>query len=459
MKKPMVQDVPPEVRSSVYLFFGDEFLVKEQVQLLVKEVLDPHLRDTNLIVLDGNNLDISRLSSHLFTPSLFGGNRVILVDQTALFMSRADRGKIATKVVDAWQAGDRKAAFKAFGQLLNLAGVDSEELASGPESLVEAIGDAVPASARNVVERVSREYLAEEIRPARRDDEAALEELLGSSFPQGTTLVFTAPDVDKRKKIFKTLEKRGRVVACSAREEKYGGSLDRSFFDERVRKTLQEAGKSMSASALGLMYARSGKELRRLHSELEKLIGFVGARSEVTEADVDTVFSDFHEASPFELNNAIRSGDIAKCLPALHENLRLVEHPLQTLGIIAGEVRRLMMARELLFTVFRASWKPGLSFAAFAPLLKKAREHNPELMKKDKFHLLSMNDYALYYALRDSQKFTMEKLARVMEQLLDTDIMMKSTRLASQHPEALLEEVVFALCSPEKGHPSKRSET
>ncbi len=31
-------------------------------------------------------------------------------------------------MVDAWQSGDRKAAFKSFGQLLSLAGVDLADL-------------------------------------------------------------------------------------------------------------------------------------------------------------------------------------------------------------------------------------------------------------------------------------------------------------------------------------------
>ncbi len=346
MKKMHVQDSPPEGRTPVFLFFGDEFLVKERVQDLVKEILDPRLRDTNLMVIDGNNLDISLVTSHLFTPSLFGGNRVVLVDQTTLFMSRADRGKIAAKVVDAWQSGDRKAAFKSFGQLLALAGVDLADLERGPDSVMEAIEDSVPAGTRDVVARVSREYLTEDRKPARRSDETVLEELLSSSFPQGATLVFTAPDVDRRKKIFKAVEKRGNVIECSAREQKYSASLERSFFEERVRTALTRVGKAISPAALDRMYARSGKELRRLHSELDKLIGYMGARSEISVEDVESVFSDFHEASLFDLNNAIRTGDLAKCLPALHENLRMVDHPLQTLGIIAGEIRRLMMARE-----------------------------------------------------------------------------------------------------------------
>ncbi len=94
MKKPLKDSAPKhdetEAPASVYLLFGDEFLVKERVGELLESLLDPALRDTNLIVFDGGHLDPGRISTHIFTPSLFGGSRVIVVDQTVLFMSRAD---------------------------------------------------------------------------------------------------------------------------------------------------------------------------------------------------------------------------------------------------------------------------------------------------------------------------------------------------------------------------------
>jgi len=88
-----------------------------------------------------------------------------------------------------------------------------------------------------------------------------------------------------------------------------------------------------------------------------------------------------------------------------------------------------------------------MSFAAFAPILKQARADHPELMKKGKYQLLSINDYALYYTLRDAQKFSLDKLVGIMEAILQADIMMKSTRLAAQAPEAILENLIFAVCN------------
>jgi DNA polymerase-3 subunit delta len=453
MKKKPKESKALAESNNLYLFYGDEFLVKEQVNKLVDSVLDAQLRDTNLMIFDGGSVDLSALSTYLFTPSLFGGPRVLLVDQTTIFMSRSDHGKVMSKSLDSWRNGDRKGALKAFGQLLSLAGVRVQDL-GGNTDWVSEISDTLGIEDRETLAKIAEGFL-EDGKTADRGDEALMEELINATFPEGTVLLFSAPSVDKKKKIFKAIDKRGRVLECAIRQEKYGTGLDRDFFEQRVQETLREAGKDISPAALNKMYGRSGSEMRRLQSELEKLVGYVGTRPSITEDDVDALFSDFHQAAFFELNNILRTGDLTKCLPALHENLKIVAHPLQTLGSIATEFRRLMVARELLFTVFKSTWKPRMQYNGFVSVAKQVRDENPELMGKGKFKLLSMKDYPLFLYLRDAQKFPMNKLMAIMEKVLEVDVKLKSTRLGSRSPETLLEDLVFTICEPAQGRARK----
>lgn len=449
MEKKSKTSAKPQATSDVYLFYGDEFLVKEQVNRLVDSMLEAPLRDTNLMIFDGGNLDLAALSSYLFTPSLFGGPRVLLVDQTTIFMSRSDHAKVMSKSLDSWRTGDKKSALRAFGQLLTVAGVRSQDL-SGNSDWISEISDSIHIEDQETLSKIAQAFL-EDGRTADLGDDDVVEELINATFPEGTALVFSAPGADKRKKLFKALEKRGHVTECAVRQEKYGTGLDRAFFDERVRETLHAAGKDISAAALNKMYARSGSEIRTLQSEVEKLIGYAGTRPTITENDVEALFSDFHQAAFFELNNVLRTGDITKCLPALHENLKIVAHPLQTLGSIATEFRRLMIAREMLFTIFKATWKPGMQYNSFAPIAKQVREENPGLTGKGKFKLLSMKEYPLFLYLRDAQKFPMDKLMSIMEKILQVDVKLKSSRLGSKAPQSLLEDLVFTICSPVQG--------
>jgi hypothetical protein len=114
-----------------------------------------------------------------------------------------------------------------------------------------------------------------------------------------------------------------------------------------------------------------------------------------------------------------------------------------------------MVARELLFTVFKSTWKPRMQYNGFVSVAKQVRDENPELMGKGKFKLLSMKDYPLFLYLRDAQKFPMNKLMTIMEKVLEVDVKLKSTRLGSRSPQTLLEDLVFTICEPAQGKARK----
>ncbi len=447
MDSQVIQDLKSKGPEPVYLFYGDEFLVKETVHALIAQVLDPASCETNLIIMDGTNLNASDLSSELLTPSFFGGAKVVVVDQTTLFMGRKDQKKATSKALDAWKAGDRKTAVKRFAQLVALLGLETGAQADSAEMLKELLGNSPDPEDADALVRLSEAFQAEGISVKAGQDERVVEEIILSDFPKDTILVFTAPGADEKKKLFKAVKARGKAVQCAPKEEKYGTALDRGFFDEYVRESLAHTGKTVRGQALEEMYHRSGKELRRIHTELDKLVSFMGTRTQVTVGDVKEAFSDFHQGAVFELNNKLRSGNLAECLNALHEQGRAGMQPLQTLGMIANEFRRLIVAREMLFTVFRGLWKPGMPYNNFVPVAKQARAAHPELCRKDKLNLLSMNDYPLYLCLKDAQRFPMERLAAIMDAIAEADLLLKSSRVASASPESIMERLLYKICA------------
>jgi DNA polymerase III delta subunit len=54
-----------------------------------------------------------------------------------------------------------------------------------------------------------------------------------------------------------------------------------------------------------------------------------------------------------------------------------------------------------------------------------------------------MKDYPLYLLLRDAQRFPMKRLSDLMEAVLETEIMMKSSKLGNKSPQILLEHLVI----------------
>ncbi len=444
----MKNKIASENPASVHLFYGDEFLVKERVRNLLDKLLDQDLRKTNLIVVDGINLDAQYLTGQVLTPSLFGGPQVILVENTTVFSSRVDQHKILTKTLESWEADDRNSAFRAFGQLLSLVGIDSSVLENSADWMNEILGSSGTARDREILSHIARDF-SEQSRPPIQVSEAALEQLILSSFPDQVFLIFTAASVDKRKKIFKAVEQKGRIVECAVPREKRGTSLDKSFFEDQIQLALQGSEKKINPRAMQLIYSRAGGDLRQLHAEVQKLLAFTGNRKEITVQDVQTVFDDSHETEFFEFINALRSADRAKLIPALHRNMRMVSHPLQTLAILANDVRKLMLARELLFAAFRDVWRPGITYDRFVPILRKFVQNDPSSKAKGAYNLLTMNEFALFNLLKAAQRFKMEKLLGIMESILEADMLLKSTRVGARSPQAILENVVYAICKPE----------
>lgn len=429
------------------LFYGDDFLVKEELRGLIDAVLDSKLRATNLTIIEGGKLDAGVLEDQLYTPSLFGGDRVIVVEQTHLFMGKSNRGKLLEKTVSAWGSDDRARALSLVAQLVELSGLGAEELALGTDWIDDIGGQGADSSVRETLVAVGKAYVEERPGVQPTGQEARIREIIEAPIPEGAFLVFTSSGVDKRNKLYKLAEKHGRVVECAVRQEKYSPSMEKGFFEERVRHGLNKHGKKISSRALEKMRDKAGMDIRQLESEIEKLARYVGDRQEVTEEDVNQVLGDYHQAAFYELTQSLRTGDAATCLKALDSNLKIVDHPLQSLAGIANEIRRLIVAREILFTVFKPYWTKGMSYQNFRKVVGRVREEQPKKTGAEKYHLLSMKDYPLYLLLRDVQKFPMEKLTKAMEAILEADIAMKSSRLGSRAPGIIVERLLMEICS------------
>ena len=78
------------------------------------------------------------------------------------------------------------------------------------------------------------------------------------------------------------------------------------------------------------------------------------------------------------------------------------------------------------------------------------------MMQKGKLNLLAMKDYPLYSYLRDARDFPWKSSTRIMEAVLEADVLMKSSKLGAQAPKAILENLVLTICTPADSHVDKR---
>ena len=433
--------------SSVRLLFGDEFLVKTAARDMCVQIAGPNEEKAAVVTLDGASLDYGQLVSEVVTPSLFCSDKVIIVQQASIFAGKTNFEKLISKTCETWRSGEKTSAVRSFAQLCMAANIEFQNSRFDFAELEETIGESCPENDKQTLSEVANACMMDPPVLRGAQDDSVLIDLISSSLPQGVTLIFTASAVDKKKKLYKAIEKHGTITEFTPALEKYSSGLQKNYFRKLVDEHLARHGLTITPDALNKMYERSGKDIRRIHSELEKIVTFIGERRQIKVQDVDELFLDFHEAMFFDFLTILRTADIRKCLPALYDNLKIVAHPLQTLAAIASEFRKLIAARELLFSELKNGWRSNITYEQFTQLMKDFRSKQTAAPSKSKFNPSSMKDYPLYLSLKTAQNYTIEQLTQVMEATLEAETTIKSTRIGSVSPESVLQELVLKICS------------
>ncbi len=138
-----------------------------------------------------------------------------------------------------------------------------------------------------------------------------------------------------------------------------------------MRESLKKVGKSMAPGGFEALYEKIGASMRGFSSELDKLITFVGDRNKVSPSDVETVSKRTKQDPIYEMTNAIAERNTQGALFFLDSLLKNKVHQLQVLAAVANQIRKLILAKDLIHGRYGNGWRQGLSYAAFQKIEKR----------------------------------------------------------------------------------------
>ena len=243
-----------------------------------------------------------------------------------------------------------------------------------------------------------------------------LAELLKSFSWQGVRLLISAGKVDKRRTLFKTLDKLGTVESFS------GWSVnDRDWAAQAetwARQAIRMAEKSIGDEALGELIERAGGHPQQLASEVDKLTLYVGERTRITLEDVEAICLRNRHARAFALGDALGDRNLPTLLRRLDEELWEVKlDPKKSeIGLLYGiisKVRSMLLLKEML----REKWvRTGGNFASFKSQLE--RIPSERLPDDRRYSPLGVNPYVLFKALPQVARYTTDELIKAMDLLL-----------------------------------------
>ena len=168
-------------------------------------------------------------------------------------------------------------------------------------------------------------------------------EKLFSDMPEHAVLVFvySNPEAkpDKRKKLYKIIEKFGNIVnfECASKTDLLSW----------ISRRFMANGKDIDSETADFLLYYCGERMEQLIPEIEKVSAYAKAKS-IKKSDIEAVATKNLTSVVFDVTNAIAEKNYSKALLVLSELEAQNEEPIPTLALISSQFRRMYAAKLIL---------------------------------------------------------------------------------------------------------------
>ena len=222
-----------------------------------------------------------------------------------------------------------------------------------------------------------------------------------------TCLLLIADKIDSRRKFFQQFKKCGALV-------EFKPLSDREV-PRYIKAILNQENIGISSDAVDLFCSMVGNNLHEVHTELDKLVTYLGSATLVDVKDVQAVVSRGRAENVFELGNAVGRGDVATALTLVGRLSAAGEAPLKILSLLVRHFRQLWKVREL----------------------QVKKRPNKEIAK-----VAGVPFFVVDGLIQQGKKFSRLDFVRAHELFLEADLAMKSS---GADAAALLENLILNL--------------
>lgn len=157
--------------------------------------------------------------------------------------------------------------------------------------------------------------------------------------PDTTYMIFVESEVDKRSKLYKAVQSKGRVVEL--------GRQDEATLIRWVAGNIKREGKSVSENTIRYMLSKVGTDMENIQKELEKLCCYAMDRDSITIEDVEAICTTQITNQIFDMVNAVADKEQKKALQYYYDLLALKEPPMRILFLLARQFKLLMEVKDM----------------------------------------------------------------------------------------------------------------
>lgn len=160
------------------------------------------------------------------------------------------------------------------------------------------------------------------------------------SMPETTHIIFAEESADKRKKLYKAVQKTGTVLQCD--------EPDPATMRKWTYSLFKREGKEIPQGVLRMFLEWTGEDMQNIVNESEKLISYLGERSEVRPSDIRAVCSVRIKDRIFDMIEAISMRDREKALQIYMDLIALQTPPQIILSLMIRQFNQLLQVSELI---------------------------------------------------------------------------------------------------------------
>ncbi len=205
--------------------------------------------------------------------------------------------------------------------------------------------------------------------------------------PAYTCLIFVETEIDKRLKLVNAIKKNGLMV-----ELDYQKPADLVKWVIKVFKSHNKNIDQMSASYI---VENSEYSMTELLTEIEKLVNFLGDRTEIAMRDVELVCNKTIKSRIFDLTDAISEGNISKALTFLNDMAELREPMQKVLFMIIRQIRmvyRMKLLRQKGLRDDAAAKQLGLTPFVASKVMSVSRNLDISTLEKAMYYSLELDE-------------------------------------------------------------------
>lgn len=160
-----------------------------------------------------------------------------------------------------------------------------------------------------------------------------------TQLPDTTYLVFVEQEIDKRGKLYKAVQKKGRVVEL--------GRQDESTLIRWVYGYVKKEEKQIQEKTIRYFLEKTGTDMENIQKELEKLFCYTLDQSTITEEDVDAICTTQITNHIFDMVSAVADKQQKKALDYYYDLIALKEPPMRILYLMARQFKLLLEVKSM----------------------------------------------------------------------------------------------------------------